>query len=132
MAELRERLARAGFEARVAAGALAGLAEAGLIDDEEFARSWIASRKAAGIGRRKLAAELGRKGIDRSMAERLMAEQVDDEVERRQAEAVARRRLGAEWDAKTLARVRRLLLSRGYGFGTVDDVLQAIAGEQGD
>jgi regulatory protein len=131
-AELRAGLLREGFEGGIVSGVLDSLADVGLLDDEEFARSWIAGRKAAGIGRHKLAAELGRKGIDRSTTERLIAEQVDEGDERRQAEAIARRRLGAEWDAKALARVRRLLLTRGYGFGTVDEVLQAIAGEHGD
>jgi regulatory protein len=132
-AELRERLVREGLERGVVSRLLTGLEEAGLVDDEEFARSWIASRQAAGIGRRRLAAELSRKGIARSDIERLIAEQVDDEMERRQAESVARRRLaGVQREAKALARVRRLLLGRGYGFGMVDDVLRGIAGEQGD
>jgi regulatory protein len=130
IAELRERLVRDGFEGSIVSGLLASLADVGLLDDEEFARSWITSRKATGVGRRRLAAELGRKGIARSITERLIAEHVDDEGERRQAEAIARKRLGVQWDAKKLARVRRLLISRGYGFGTVDDVLQAIAAEQ--
>jgi len=129
-AELRDRLVKAGFERSVFEPVLADLAAAGLLDDEEFARSWISARKSAGIGRRRLAVELGRKGIARSMIERLLDEQVDDDTERRQAEALARKRLGAEWDAKALGRLRRLLLSRGYGFAIVDDVLRTIAGER--
>ncbi len=129
-AELRDRLLKAGFERSVFEPALADLAAAGLVDDEEFARSWISARNPAGVGRRKLAAELALKGIARDMIERLIEEQVDEETERQQAEGVARKRLGAEWDAKALGRVRRLLLGRGYGFGIVDDVLRTIAGER--
>ncbi len=128
--ELRQRLMRDGFAAEVVTDVLAGLTDAGLLDDEEFARSWIAGRAASGIGRNRLAAELTRKGIARDVTESLMAEQIDAEAERRQAEVIARRRLGSERDAKALARVRRLLLTRGYGFATVDDALRAIAGEQ--
>jgi regulatory protein len=129
-AELRERLVGAGFEKSVTGSVLADLAAAGLVDDEEFARSWIAARAGAGIGRHRLRAELGRKGIERGEIERLLAEQVDDEMERGRAEAIARRRLAeGTRDAKALARVRRLLLGRGYGFELVDDVLRLVAGE---
>jgi len=128
--ELRERLARAGFERTVVDPVLIGLSEAGLVDDEEFARSWIAGRASAGIGRRRLRAELARKGIERNVMERLLAEQVDDEAERGRLEILARKRLArAGMDAPTLARVRRFLIGRGYGFGMVDDVLRVVAGD---
>ncbi len=129
VAELRQRLMQDGFEQSITDTVTADLTEAGLLDDEEFARSWIASRKTAGIGRRKLALELRRKGVERRLTERLIAELLDERTEREQAETLARKRLGAEWDVKALIRIRRLLLSRGYGFGIVDDVLQAIAGK---
>jgi regulatory protein len=130
-AELRERLLQVGFSRSVIGRVLAGLAEAGLVDDEEFARSWIAGRKVTGIGRRRLRAELARKGIERGMIERLIAEQVDDETERGQVETLARRRLArSSVDARTLARLRRFLIGRGYGFEMVDDALRTIAGEE--
>ncbi|MFB3881168.1 MAG: regulatory protein RecX [Armatimonadota bacterium] len=129
-AELRARLARAGFEETVVSRALSDLAEAGLVDDEEFARSWIAGRSASGIGRHRLRSELAGKGIERAAIERLLAEQVDDRVERRRIEEIAARRLAAgPRDAKAVGRVRRLLLGRGFGYELVDDVLRAMAGE---
>jgi regulatory protein len=130
-AELRERLLRTGFPRSVIEPVLAGFAEAGLVDDEEFARSWIAGRKAAGTGRRRLRAELAQKGIERSMIERLIAEQVDDETERGQVQMLVRKRLARSTvDAQTVARLRRFLIGRGYGFEMVDDALRAIAGEE--
>ena len=62
------------------------------------------------------------------MIERLISEHVDNDAERHQAEAVARKRLGEQWDGRQLGRVLRLLLGRGYGFEVVDDVLRVIAG----
>lgn len=130
-AELRERLLGAGFPRGVIGRVLAGLAEAGLVGDEEFARSWIASRKLAGIGRRRLRAELARKGIERGTIERLIAEQVDDEMERGEVERLTRKRLDRSGgEAKALARVRRFLIGRGYGFEMVEDVLREMAGDE--
>jgi regulatory protein len=129
-AELKERLRQAGFPPGIIGRVLPGLAEAGLIDDEEFARSWIAARKVTGIGRRRLRAELARKGVERGTIESVLAEQVDDETERDQVERLARKRLArSAADEQALARVRRFLIGRGYGFEMVDDVLRAIAGE---
>ena len=45
--------------------------EVGLIDDEAFARAWVASRQPGkGLARRALAQELRRKGIDDEVAKR--------------------------------------------------------------
>ncbi len=132
-AELRERLAQGGFSESVIRDVLAGLAEAGLLDDEEFARSWVASRKGAGgFGRRKLLWELSRKGVNRSVIERVLDEELDDKTELQQAAQLARKRLRAsEPSGNEMSRLRRYLLARGYGFDTVDSVLQTITREKG-
>jgi regulatory protein len=132
-AELRERLEQGGFAESVIREVLEGLADAGLLDDEEFARSWVASRKAAGgFGRRKLLWELSRKGVSRSVIERVLDEELDDETELHQATQLARKRLRAgEPGGSEMPRLRRYLLSRGYEFETVDSVLQTITREKG-
>lgn len=130
-AELRDRLREAGCAEPVAEQVLAGLKEAGLIDDEEFARAWVASRKArGGSGRRKLSWELLRKGVSRELIERVLAEEIDDETERRQAAALAQRRLRGRAKAQDMTRLRRYLLGRGYGFETVDTVLDSMRQEE--
>lgn len=133
-AELRERLRTGGFEGRLIEEVLAGLEQAGLVDDEDFARSWIASRKAAGgTGRRKLRWELGRKGVARELAERVLAEELDEETELRAAADLARKRLRAGTaDPRELSRLRRYLLARGFGFETVDSAVEAAARQKGD
>jgi regulatory protein len=133
-AELRERLQTGGFEASLIEEVLGGLEEAGLVDDEDFARSWIASRKAAGgAGRRKLRWELGRKGIARDLAEQVLEEELDEETELRAAADLARKRLRAGTaDAREMSRLRRYLLARGFGFETVDSVVETVARQKGD
>ena len=129
--ELRERLTRAGFANEVIEVVLSGLERAGLVNDEEFARSWVASRQASGeSGRRKLRWELRRKGICEDLIRRVVDQEIDDETEMRQAMALAQRRLkGQPVEPKALPRLRRLLLRRGFGFDAVDSVLQSIVGE---
>ena len=130
--ELRERLRTGGFSTDVAEGVLSDLEGAGLIDDEEFARSWVAGRKAAGgAARRRVFWELRRKGVDRDLIERVLSEEMDDQTELAQATQLARKKLrGQRADAMELSRLRRHLLGRGFGFGTVDSVLQAVVREE--
>jgi len=127
-AELSDRLKKAAFAERVIAAVLADLQRARLVDDKEFARSWVASRQAAGgAGRRKLRWELRRKGISENLIREVLDADFDDHTELQLASQLAQRRLRAEpLGPKTLPRLRRLLLGRGFGFDTVEAVLRHI------
>jgi regulatory protein len=129
--ELQDRLKRAGFALNVVESVISDLVDAGLVDDAEFVRSWIASRQAAGgVGRRKLRWELRRKGVSEELLEEAVSKTVSDETEVEQALTLARKRLTGEGtDARRLARLRRLLLSRGFGFDTVDYVMRRVSTE---
>lgn len=130
--ELRQRLRKADFAAEAIEDVLSDLARVGLVDDAEFARSWVASRKAAGgSGPRKLWSELRAKGVADDVLRGVLSEEMDEETERSQAMEFARRRLrGRPADDAALGRLRRLLVGRGFGFGTVDSVLASIAAER--
>jgi regulatory protein len=125
--ELRQRLKSAGYTETVVESVLADLAGSGLVDDAEFARSWVASRQAAGgVGKRKLRWELRRKGVAQDVIEQAVGAALTDETEAEQALALASRRLGGSPDERNLARVRRLLLGRGFGFDTVESVIRRL------
>lgn len=128
-AELRDRLRTAGFGRKTIESVVSDLTGAGLVDDEEFARAWVASRLAAGgVGRQKLRWELRRKGVAEEVVRRAVEGAISDEGEAEQALELARRRLrGESADPKSLARLRRLLLGRGFGFEAVDSVMRRIA-----
>lgn len=130
-AELRDRMRDAGFHERVVEAVLADLVQAGLVDDAEFARAWVASRQAAGgAGRRKLYWELKRKGVADDLIKHVLDEMVTDEIETEQALELARRRLkGEQPDRQGLARLRRTLLGRGFGFEAVEAVMRRVASE---
>jgi regulatory protein len=117
--ELSDRLASRNVPEEVATALLDRFEEVGLVDDEAFARSWIASRQPGkGLARRALAQELRRKGIDE--VARAALDEVDPADEETAARALVRKKL------RTLSRVddttatRRLvgmLARKGYGSG---------------
>lgn len=129
--ELRDRLKRAGFADDVIESTLSGLAEAKLVDDEQFARAWVAARQASrGAGRRKLRWELRRKGISNAIIQRVVDEDTDEEAELQRALAVAEARLqGTPADPRERARLQRLLLGRGFEHPTIETVIRHLSNE---
>lgn len=89
--EVRRRLAQAGYRAELIDGAVARLLELGMLDDEAFARHWVASRdRAHPRGERALRHELLAKGIAPDVVARVLAERdeaADDTVEDGMAKA---------------------------------------------
>jgi regulatory protein len=127
-------LNQSGFENDVIGAVLADLERADLVNDEEFARIWVASRVSSGAaGRHKLRWELRRKGIHEDLIRRAVDEAVNDETEVEQALGLARRRLrGQPAEGPELLRLRRLLLSRGYGFSTVETAMRRLSSQVED
>ncbi|MDN4161652.1 regulatory protein RecX [Nocardioides abyssi] len=99
--------------------------EVGLIDDEAFARSWIASRGSAGssggrlLAKRALAQELRRKGVADEVAREALDE-IDPADEEAAARALVRRKLRSLARVDDVTATRRLvgmLARKGYGGG---------------
>ncbi|WP_460828634.1 regulatory protein RecX [Nocardioides hungaricus] len=121
--ELSDRLAKKNVPADVATRLLDRFEEVGLVDDEAFARSWIASRQPAGGGRglarRALAQELRRKGVDDEVAREALDE-IDPADEEEAARALVRKRLRSLSrvdDATATRRLVGMLARKGYGSG---------------
>ena len=105
-AELAEKLAKRKVPGEVAQRLLDRFEEVGLVDDAAFARLWVESRQGSkGLGRRALAQELRRKGVDAEVVKDALAE-VDLEDEEDAARDLVRRRL------RTLRRVDRATAAR--------------------
>jgi regulatory protein len=111
-AELRSRLLRAGFDEDVVQREVARCIAAGLVDDERFARLYIAGKKRSGWGCRRIEQELLRFGIELRACEDYPAAffNEDDEFERACA-CLARFHSSAR--DQQAARFRRLL-SKGF------------------
>ncbi len=106
-------MARRGVPDEVSERVLDRFGEVGLIDDAAFAQAWVDSRHhGRGLGRRALAAELRRRGVDNDVAaEALSAVSTDDEVVAAQA-LVSRRLPGLAALPKEVA-TRRLVAMLG-------------------
>lgn len=116
--DMRARLARRGCPDDAADAVVASLQEAGLLDDEAFARRWIGSKlDYKPEGRTKLMQDLTRKGIDRSLTERILQEYGDrvgsDEGADQVLDRVRDRYAGLDAD-KARRRMFGLLARRGF------------------
>lgn len=131
--ELSDKLAAKNVPGELATTLLDRFEEVGLIDDEAFARAWVASRQPGKkLARRALAQELRRKGIDDEVAREAL-----DEIDPADEEAAARalvckklRSLSRADDATATRRLVGMLARKGYpsglSFAVVRDELAAV------
>jgi regulatory protein len=105
----------------VAAEVLDRYDEVGLVDDDAFAKAWVASRHhGRGLAGRALAGELRRKGVDDETVGAALTD-LDPETETATAKALVARKLrtvrpGDRPDA-TLRRLIGMLARKGYAPG---------------
>lgn len=145
VAEVRRRLAGAGYRADLVEGAIERMLELGILDDEAFARAWVESRdRARPRGERAIRSELGLKGVARETIDLVLAARRDGakdagaEDPPTSADQAAAERLVARY-MRSLARVadprqrrqRAYALLAGNGFDP--DVCRTVAaGMRGD
>lgn len=126
--ELIGRLADKGYPDDVSARVLDRLEQVGLVDDADFAQQWVRSRHVnAGKGKRALAAELRKKGIDDEVISIALAG-IDADTERGRAEQLVRdklrrEKLDDEDDTKVKRRLAGMLARRGYSQSMALDVV---------
>jgi regulatory protein len=124
------RLRRRGAPADVADDVVADLTARGYLDDEAFARHWVAARAPRGYGPARLRAELRARGVDTALIEAALAG-VSDDGGLESARAVARRRLPALQRGdrvRAAVRLRDHLLRRGYPASVVTRVVRECVG----
>lgn len=147
MAEVRRRLTTAGYRVELVDRAIERLLALGILDDRAFAEAWIASRdRAHPRGERALRQELFVKGIDRSIADEILASRrSDQEGSQGEADHAAAARLLVR-NARGLERVadprqRRsrayaLLARNGFDSETCTEAVRAwmasVAADAGD
>jgi regulatory protein len=130
--ELAETLRRKGIPDDAAAQVLERFGEVGLIDDKAFADQWVRSRHThSGLGRRAIAVELRRKGVDSEAAGEALAE-IDDASEEARARALVDRKLRTRGGVPDEAMARRLLgmlARKGYPAGIAYRVVKEAVAE---
>ena len=127
--ELAQSLAKKGFTHEIAEQVLDRLTEVGLIDDAAFAEQWVHSRhNFSGKGKRALAVELRRKGVDPVDASNALS-QISSGDERARAEELVRKKLrtqsGTTDRDKLVRKLVGMLARRGYGQGMAFEVVKA-------
>ncbi|GGC95396.1 regulatory protein RecX [Tersicoccus solisilvae] len=141
-AQLEKKLADRDVPAEAAAAVLDRYEDLGLVDDAEFARTWVRSRvEYRHLGRSALRRELSLKGVDRDTVEDALADVTDDQeyagalaLLRRKVTAADRRDLAAP-DGDRQRLVRRLvgmLARKGYPPGTAFRAVTEVLGDDGD
>ena len=125
--ELREKLRARAFDEGSPAAAVTDLTRQGALDDERYARNYVAYRAARGQGPIRIAAELRRHGLPPELIEAALAAGPDWEG---LARRVRRARFGAlppaSWAQK--ARQARFLQYRGFS----SDHIRAATGADPD
>jgi regulatory protein len=125
--ELADKLEKKEVPAALATRLLDRFEEVGLIDDEAFARAWIASRQPGkGLARRALAQELRRKGVDDDVA-RDALDEIDPDDEREAGRRMVRRKLRSLERFDDQTKTRRLvgmLARKGYGAGVAYSIVR--------
>ena len=130
-AEMRQKLARRGYEEDEVGSAMARLTEIGYLDDAAFARGLVRHRSAT-RGSLAVSAELAAKGIDRRGTAEALAE-LDPESQLASATRLAERMCprGQEIGYREmLDRVGVKLLRRGFPSGIVRAACRAVLAER--
>lgn len=131
--DLEQALLNKGVPAPVVSDVLDRCESSGLIDDVEFARTWVQQRQAAkGLSSRALAQELRGKGIDDQIARDALAE-LDPDVEVQAAHQLVRRKLRSMSQLDEVTQTRRLvgmLARKGYSPGLAFQVVREELGAE--
>ncbi|WP_235833603.1 regulatory protein RecX [Aeromicrobium chenweiae] len=132
-ADLEQALAKKQVPAEVARAILDKFEDAGLVDDAEFARSWVQSRqRSKGLSSRVLAMELRRKGVDEEIAREALGE-LDPEAEVEAAHRLVQAKLRTMSSLDETTKVRRLtglLARKGYSPQVAFDVVRQELGAE--
>jgi regulatory protein len=129
--ELARALKRKGTPDEVSTVVLDRLTEVGLVDDEAFARDWLAAGDRRRRSRSALLAELAEKGVPRDVVDAVVAE-LDSDRDYVVARSYAESKVGGLARVEPSARYRRLsgaLARRGFPAGVVAQVTREVLAE---
>lgn len=128
--EVRSKLVEKGYEASVITPVIESLKRVSLIDDTEFARTWIKDRMATRPrGRAMLVAELKRKGLKNETINSALEEFLKEYDETKIVKEIAQKRLKTLKGQTRYVKKRRLfgyLARRGFSIDIINEVLNNI------
>ena len=120
---MTDYLLKKGYSQEVTQDVLQRLCGYKYVDDEAYCEAYV-RQNGQGKGARRIRAELLERGISAEMADR--HSDLDEETQRRGAQQVAHKYMkNKPCDVKTMQKLQRYLLSRGYGYETVSAVVRS-------
>lgn len=120
--QMRDYLLGKGYLNEVVNAVVAKLIDYKYLDDEYYAKVYV-EQNLASKGERRLKQELQQKGIPQSTIDQFCV--VENEVANVNAQRLADKYMrNKPCDLKTLQKLQRYLLSRGYDFDTVNGILR--------
>ena len=126
--DLTSGLKRRGYTEDVAEAICRRLQENRLIDDTRYAERYVELHKQAQTGRYALRRKMRAKGLDESLVDGLLEENLDDESQLEGARALAARlarRYEGEEPRKARAKVSQALARRGYSWDIISQALDS-------
>ena len=120
--QMRQYLTGKGYDADVTEHVIRKLKDYRYLDDQAYARMYV-EQNGNSKGDRRLKQELIQRGISFDLAESSSAQTSEQALQNAQLLAEKYMR-GRTNDVKTLQRLQRYLLGRGYGYDTVNSVLR--------
>ncbi|HNV86690.1 MAG TPA: regulatory protein RecX [Candidatus Omnitrophota bacterium] len=127
--QLQRRLIDKGFETAAVAQIVKSLTEKKLLDDADYAQSFVQEKQAVRpLGKRRLAYELKAKGIPGSVIDSAL-EGVTEETERETARNLALARAAAFEDLsleKKKKKIYDFLVRRGFAFDTAREIIEKL------
>lgn len=125
-AEVRKNLEKHGYDPDVIAQVLERLGHSGLVNDEQFAQTWVDNRSEfRPRGRRLLSMELRQKGLDDEAIESALSE-LDEEELAYQAAIKYQRKLQGLPKPDFRRKLAGFLARRGFGYNVIEPVLQRV------
>ncbi len=124
--EIRQRLAKHGFENEVIEKTVARLKEYRYVDDTEFARFWVENREALRPRSKRLTKmELKRKGLEADIIEKAVSEIDETDSAYRAATSRARRLESLDHNDFRL-RLGQYLGRRGFNYGIIKEITEKV------
>lgn len=128
--QLRDKLKRNGYPEDIVDEALSYVKSFGYINDEEYIRSFIESRKEK-KSRREIYALLGQKGVDRETVERILEEAYEGHTEEEAIRMILSRKHWnqEETDEKKRQKMYAYLVRKGFRYEDICRAMQSFAGQ---
>ena len=121
--ELRRKLKAYGFRSEEIEPSLEKAREHRFVDDDRFAGYFIDERIRRGWGRRRIEAELARKGVDIESIPGYPERYFSDDEDRERARALLERK--AVPSERAFEKLVRFLVARGFSYGIASDAVKS-------